>query len=96
MLLISAWTKARSLLPRVACSSQAWLAGVKDDGTPKIRGITDLSFSEVNISTAATEKLKYDNLDKLFAILKMQTLELEVGLLKLVATLVHMFCEGEE
>ncbi len=61
-------------------------SGLKEDGTPKIRGINDLSFSEVNISTAATEKLKYDNLDKLFAILRRQSIELEVELIVLRAT----------
>ena len=51
--------------------------GSKADGTPKLRAIDDLSFSNVNASTGGTEKLRCDTLDLLFEVLKGQSTSVE-------------------
>lgn len=61
-----------NLSPRFAV-----IQGVKASGEPKVRPIDDLTRSGCNAATETTEKLKYESLDALLAVLR--RLEKEVG-----------------
>ena len=54
-----------SLSPRFAVQQ-----GVDEKGNPKIRPIDDLTRSGCNAATETTEKLSYESLDKLLAVLR--------------------------
>ena len=45
-------------------------AGVKSDGSIKVRAVDDMSSSHVNDATRVLEKLTYDSLDLLFEVLQ--------------------------
>ena len=45
-------------------------AGVKADGSLKIRPIDDMGASCINAATTAHEKLEYDTLDKFFSMMQ--------------------------
>ena len=45
-------------------------AGVKADGSLKIRPIDDMGASCINAATTAHEKLEYDTLDKYFSMMQ--------------------------
>ena len=44
-------------------------AGLKSDGSVKVRPIDDMSISRINAATTALEKLKYDTLDLYYALM---------------------------
>ena len=51
--------------------------GVKANGEPKVRPIDDLTRSGCNAATDTTEKLSYESLDALLAVLR--RMEKEIG-----------------
>ena len=49
-----------------SCACDSYIAGVKSDGTVKIRPIDDMSASGINDTAEVHEKLVYDTLDTFF------------------------------
>ena len=53
------------------CACIALVAGVEDDGSPKIRPVDDLTRSSCNAATSTFEKLEYESLDKYLALVRL-------------------------
>ena len=64
-----------TLSPRFAV-----VQGVKANGDPKVRPIDDLTRSGCNAATETTEKLSYESLDALLAVLRRMEKKLGSGL----------------
>ena len=58
----------------------AVVQGVKANGDPKVRPIDDLTRSGCNAATETTEKLSYESLDALLAVLRRMQKKLGSGL----------------
>jgi len=64
-----------------ASGAYVWRAGLRPDGTEKIRAIDDMSASSINAATAAAERLRCDSLDLLFEALRVASGSIEVRLI---------------